>query len=40
MHAMWTGFALAVLIAVIGGVVVVEFGDSSTERYSMNSVRL
>lgn len=40
MHAMWTGFALAILIAVVAGVTVVEFGDSSSERYSTANVRL
>lgn len=40
MRAMWLGFAAAIVIAVVSGVVVNSTGDTAAERYSTESTRL
>jgi len=40
MRAMWLGFAAAIVIAVVSGVLVNNAGDSSAERFSTESTRL
>jgi len=40
MRAMWFGFAAAIVIAVVSGVIVNNVGDSSAEAYSTESTRL
>lgn len=40
MKAMWIGFAAAILIAVVSGVVVNELGPTSAEAFSTDSTRL
>ena len=40
MRAMWLGFAVAIVIAVIAGVSMNYFGDNAAERFSTSSTRL
>jgi len=40
MRAMWAGFAAAILIAILSGVIVTNLGTSSAERFSTESTRL
>lgn len=40
MKAMWLGFAAAIVIAIVSGIVVNELGPSSAEAFSTDSTRL
>jgi uncharacterized membrane-anchored protein YhcB (DUF1043 family) len=40
MRAMWLGFAVAIVIAIVAGYVVAQMGETSAQRYSTASTRL
>jgi len=40
MRAMWLGFAVAIVIAVLAGAVMTRFDDSAGRQFSSSSTRL